>query len=47
MPKATAAKARRRSEEEILDQATRQLLNAAKEQAKKQKTVSPQSKKSC
>lgn len=35
MPKAPAAKSRQRSEEEILDQATQQLLKAAKEQAKK------------
>ncbi|HEV2841556.1 MAG TPA: hypothetical protein VGW39_09555 [Chthoniobacterales bacterium] len=35
MPKAPATKARQRSEEEILDQATQQLLKATKEQAKK------------
>jgi hypothetical protein len=35
MPKAPAAKSRQRSEEEILDQATQQLLKATKEQAKK------------
>jgi hypothetical protein len=35
MPKAPAAKSRQRSEEEILDQATQQLLRAAKEQAEK------------
>ncbi|MEY2519289.1 MAG: hypothetical protein QOF24_1048 [Verrucomicrobiota bacterium] len=36
MPKAPAAKPRQRSEEEILDQATRQLLRATKEVTKKQ-----------
>ena len=36
MPKVPAAKPRQRSEEEILDQATRQLLRATKEVAKKQ-----------
>jgi hypothetical protein len=36
MPKVPAAKSRQRSEEEILDQATRQLLRATKEVAKKQ-----------
>lgn len=35
MPKAPSAKIRQRSEEEILDQATRQLLKATKEEAKK------------
>jgi hypothetical protein len=35
MPKAPAAKSRQRSEEEILDQATQQLLKATKVQAKK------------
>jgi hypothetical protein len=35
MPKTPAAKPRQRSEEEILDQATQQLLKATKEQAKK------------
>lgn len=35
MPKAPSAKPRQRSEEEILDQATRQLLKATKEKAKK------------
>ena len=34
MPKAPAAKSRQRSEEEILDQATQQLLKAAKVEAK-------------
>jgi hypothetical protein len=36
MPKVPAAKSRQRSEEEILDQATRQLLRATKEVGKKQ-----------
>jgi hypothetical protein len=36
MPKSPTAKPRQRSEEEILDQATRQLLRATKETAKKQ-----------
>ncbi|MEY2576368.1 MAG: hypothetical protein QOF80_1855 [Verrucomicrobiota bacterium] len=36
MPKEPAAKPRQRSEDEILDQATRQLLRATKEVAKKQ-----------
>jgi hypothetical protein len=36
MPRVPAAKPRQRSEEEILDQATRQLLRATKEVAKKQ-----------
>jgi hypothetical protein len=35
MPKVPTAKPRQRSEEEILDQATRQLLRATKEAAKK------------
>ena len=35
MPKAPAAKSRQRSEEDILDQATQQLLKAAKVEAKK------------
>ena len=35
MPKAPAAKPRQRSEDEVLDQATKQLLKATKEQAKK------------
>lgn len=35
MPKAPSAKIRQRSEEEILDQASRQLLKATKEEAKK------------
>ena len=36
MPKSPTTKPRQRSEEEILDQATRQLLRATKETAKKQ-----------
>jgi len=35
MAKAPAAKTRQRSEEEVLDQATQQLLKGTKEQAKK------------
>ena len=44
MPKVPAAKPRQRSEEEILDQATRQLLRATKEVTKKQgKSMNDQS----
>jgi hypothetical protein len=37
MPKAPTRKRRLRSENEILDQATQQLLRAAKEEAKKKR----------